>query len=36
MSDVVMAPPRLSPTSRSRAPTRELCLDRLARFPTPA
>jgi hypothetical protein len=33
MSDVVIAPPQLSPAKRSRAATQELWLDRLARFP---
>ncbi len=32
MSEVVVAPP-VSPTMRSRAATRELWMDRLARFP---
>ena len=33
MSEVVVAPP-VSPTPRARAATRELWLDRLARFPS--
>ena len=33
MSEVVVAPP-VSPTTRARAATRELWLDRLARFPS--
>jgi hypothetical protein len=33
MSDVVMAPLQPSPATRSLAATREIRLDRLARFP---
>jgi hypothetical protein len=34
MSEVVVAPPPASCTARSRAATREVWLDRLARFPS--
>ena len=34
MSELVLVPPQPSPRSRSRAATREVWLDRLARFPT--
>jgi transposase len=34
MSEVVIAPPQAHRTARSRAATREVWLDRLARFPT--